>query len=98
VVVLNKGRVEQTGTPQQVYERPETAFVHEFIGESIIVPVTVQSGAVRFGGRNIELDAASLSDGAAKLFVRPYDMVIVPLERATLKGTVKRVHGLGPAR
>ena len=49
VVVLDRGRIEQTGTPQQIYERPETAFVHEFIGESIVVPVAVEAGDVRFG-------------------------------------------------
>src|SRR5262249_1761447 len=41
VVVMDKGRIEQTGTPQQVYDHPHTPFVHEFIGESIVVPVVV---------------------------------------------------------
>ena len=41
VVVMDKGRIEQTGTPQQVYDHPRTSFVHEFIGESIVVPVVV---------------------------------------------------------
>ncbi len=39
VVVMDGGRIEQIGTPQEVYERPATAFVHEFIGESITLPV-----------------------------------------------------------
>ena len=41
VVVMDRGRIEQIGTPEEVYERPATAFVHEFIGESIVLPVTV---------------------------------------------------------
>ena len=57
VVVMDKGRIEQIGTPEEVYERPATAFVHEFIGESIAVPIVVDKGAVRFGGRTIGLDA-----------------------------------------
>jgi sulfate transport system ATP-binding protein len=40
VVVMDKGRIEQAGTPQQVYDHPQTPFVHEFIGESIMLPVS----------------------------------------------------------
>src|SRR5438445_200552 len=50
VVVMDKGRIEQTGTPQQVYDHPRTSFVHEFIGESIVVPVAIEDGEVRFAG------------------------------------------------
>jgi sulfate transport system ATP-binding protein len=38
VVVLAKGRVQQIGTPAEVYEQPQSAFVHHFIGESLSVP------------------------------------------------------------
>src|SRR5690606_13911083 len=44
VVVMDRGRIQQIGTPQQVYEQPANAFVHEFIGESIMLPVTVDGG------------------------------------------------------
>jgi sulfate transport system ATP-binding protein len=99
VVVMDGGRIEQTGTPQQVYEQPQTPFVHEFIGESIIVPVTVEAGDVNFGGRRIGLDPRGARDGAARLFVRPYDVAVVPATaEAGLTGTVKRIQGLGPAR
>jgi sulfate transport system ATP-binding protein len=99
VVVLDRGRIEQTGTPQQIYERPETAFVHEFIGESIVVPVAVEAGDVRFDGQSIGLDPRGAPNGAARLFVRPYEVTIVKAsDAAALKGIVKRVHGLGPAR
>jgi sulfate transport system ATP-binding protein len=99
VVVMDKGRIEQTGTPQQVYEEPQTAFVHEFIGESIVVPVAIEAGGVRFDGRPIGLDAQGVRSGAAKLFVRPYEVAIVSIEGGTaLGGVVRRIHGLGPAR
>src|SRR5262252_9052093 len=48
VVVLNRGRVRQIGTPREVYERPQSAFVHDFIGESMAVPVTIEAGRVHF--------------------------------------------------
>jgi sulfate/thiosulfate transport system ATP-binding protein len=99
VIVLDKGRVQQVGTPEEVYERPQTAFVQHFIGESLAVPVTIDSGSVHFAGRKLALDPQGLANGAARLFVRPYDVAIVPDAGATtLSGVVKRVHGFGPAR
>src|SRR2546429_6913247 len=46
VVVMDKGRIEQIGTPGDVYDNPATAFVHGFIGESIVLPVEVTGGCV----------------------------------------------------
>ena len=45
VVVMDKGRIEQIGTPGEVYDNPATAFVHGFIGESIVLPVDVAAAA-----------------------------------------------------
>jgi len=97
VVVMDKGRIEQVGTPREVYERPASAFVHEFIGESIALPVVIESGGVCFGGRRLALDPQGLADGHARLFIRPYDVAIAA-DGAAFNGTVRRVHGLGPAR
>ncbi len=98
VVVMDKGRIEQIGTPHEVYERPATAFVHEFIGESIIVPISVENGDIHYAGVRTDLDAQGVASGAARLFVRPYDMTLAPPDHAPLQGTVRRVHGIGPAR
>jgi sulfate transport system ATP-binding protein len=99
VVVMDKGRIEQTGTPQQVYDHPQTPFVHEFIGESIVLPVLVQDNQVQFAGRTIGIIPQGMPDGAATLFARPFDMTILPASAEDdLKGVVKRIHGIGPAR
>jgi sulfate/thiosulfate transport system ATP-binding protein len=99
VVVLAKGRVQQIGTPEEVYEQPQSAFVHHFIGESLSVPVTINAGGVHFAGRRLDLDPHGLSDGEASLFIRPYEVTVVPESGgAMLDGVVKRVHGFGPAR
>jgi sulfate/thiosulfate transport system ATP-binding protein len=98
VVVMDNGRIEQIGTPQEVYERPATAFVHEFIGESIVLPITVADGVARFAGAPTGLDPQGLRSGDGRLFVRPYDMAVVPLAGAAFEGRVTRIHGLGPAR
>ena len=99
VVVMDKGRIEQTGTPQQVYEHPQSPFVHEFIGESAVLPVAIEAGDVRFAGQSIGLDPQGVPNGAAFLFARPYDLTIVPATGDNLlRGTVRRIHGIGPAR
>jgi len=99
IVVMDKGRVEQAGTPQQVYEHPQTPFVHEFIGESIVLPVVVQASEVQFAGRPIGVDPQGLPDGAARLFARPFNVTVLPASaEPNLKGVVRRVHGIGAAR
>lgn len=99
VVVMDKGCIEQTGTPQQVYDHPRTSFVHEFIGESIVVPVVIEDGEVRFDGRSIGIDPQGNPNGAATLFARPFDISILPTSgENTLSGVVKRIRGIGPAR
>jgi sulfate transport system ATP-binding protein len=98
VVVMDHGRIEQTGTPADVYQRPSTPFVHEFIGESIVVPVTVDGGTIRYAGEAVALDAQGARSGSARLFVRPYEMEIVPLSEGSFKGAVRRVLGIGPRR
>jgi sulfate/thiosulfate transport system ATP-binding protein len=99
IVVMDKGRIEQTGTPQQVYDHPRTPFVHEFIGESVCLPVNVEGGDVRFQGQCIGLDAQGIADGDAMLFARPFHITILPASAEdNLKGVVRRVHGIGPAR
>ena len=98
VVVMNQGRVEQIGTPQEIYERPASAFVHEFIGESIIVPISVEDNGVFYNGRKIDIAPQGVRCGPARLFIRPYDIEIERPDVAAFNGTVKRIHGLGPAR
>ncbi len=98
VVIMDKGRIQQIGTPQEVYEKPSTAFVHEFVGESIALPILIQNGAVQFEGHPIPLETQGIRSGKARLFVRPYEMTIVPQQDAPFRGVVKRIHGLGPAR
>jgi sulfate transport system ATP-binding protein len=99
IVVMDRGCIEQTGTPQEVYDQPRTPFVHEFIGESIMLPVVVCGHDVQFAGRPIGVDPQGIPDGAATLFARPFNMTILPAPaEADFKGVIKRVHGIGAAR
>ncbi len=98
VVVMDQGRIEQIGTPEEVYDRPATAFVHEFIGESIVLPVVVEADDVRLQGSGTGLRPQGTHQGPARLFIRPYDVDVVAADGAPLRGTVQRIHGLGPQR
>ena len=96
VVVMDKGRIEQIGTPGEVYDHPATAFVHGFIGESIVLPVDISDGCVRLGGKALNIAADGAASGASKLFIRRHDMQIGPAGSGALEGAVQRVRSFGP--
>jgi sulfate transport system ATP-binding protein len=96
IVVMNRGAIEQIGTPQAIYERPATAFVHEFIGDAVAIPVTIKDGAVQFQGQATGLGAEGVAAGPARLFARPHEMHIVKPGAAAFAGTVRRIYGFGP--
>ncbi len=95
VVVMDQGRIVQVGTPGDVYDNPATAFVHGFIGESIVLPVEVRDGSVRLDGKTLDIAANGYAPGAAKLFVRRHDMQVGPAGSGALEGSVKRVRTFG---
>ena len=96
VVVMDRGRIEQIGTPGEVYDNPATAFVHGFIGESIVLPVEVCDGCVRLGGKPLNITADGAGSGASKLFVRRHDMQVGPASSGALDGAVRHVRTFGP--
>jgi sulfate transport system ATP-binding protein len=98
VVVMDKGKIEQIGTPEDVYNNPQTPFVNEFIGESVVVPITVKDKHARWNAQTLPIDVTSVPDGKARLFIRPYDVSIVNPSETPLHATVKRVRGLGSSR
>ena len=91
VAILNQGRIEQLGTPDQVHDHPETAFVCGFVGEANRFEGHVSSG--RFVAGSVTLPAAGAADGPAVAFVRPHDLV---LDNAGFEVTVERAHVQGP--
>jgi sulfate transport system ATP-binding protein len=93
---MDKGSIEQIGTPGEVYDYPATAFVHGFIGESIVLPVDVSGGSVRLDGRPLNIAANGAASGASKLFVRRHDMAIGPAGSGSLEGAVRHVRSFGP--
>ena len=74
VAILNQGRIEQVGTPDDVHDHPANPFVCSFVGEANRLEGAIKSG--RFVAGAIDLPAAGQADGPALAFVRPYDMVL----------------------
>ena len=79
VVVMSQGAIEQVGSSDDVYDRPNSPFVFSFIGDSASLPVEVADGAIRFGGAPIGIAprAGDIASGAGTLFFRPQDVVLV---------------------
>jgi sulfate transport system ATP-binding protein len=99
VVILEKGRIVQQGTPQDVYYQPGNSFVHEFIGDSVSLPVKLQSGRVFFGGAVLDVESRGIGDGDATLCMRPHELIVRTDQFDNgLNGTIRRIYGLGPTR
>ena len=97
VVVMNKGKIQQIGTPQDIYNEPENAFVADFIGESNILDGVMKKDFVaEFSGHVFEcLDKGFFENENVDVVVRPEDVDIVPVEKGMLTGTVTSVDFLG---
>ena len=79
VVVMSQGKIEQVGSSDDVYDRPNSPFVFSFIGDSASLPITVEGGAVRFQGQAIGITphSSDIQSGNGTLFFRPQDVAIV---------------------
>lgn len=88
VVVMNRGRIEQVGAPEEVYDTPNSASVFAFIGESSHLPVTISGGQLYCAGHALGLNREELADGTGKLFFRPHDVEIIPGDEPALAGSI----------
>jgi sulfate transport system ATP-binding protein len=91
VVIMNQGRVEQVGTPQDVYDRPASPFVYQFLGNVNIF----HDPAVHAAGPSAPA-ASGKSNG--QIFVRPHDIEVVPHDAGGpgIPAIVRYVHAAGP--
>ena len=93
VVVMDKGRIQQIGTPEGIYNEPKNAFVADFIGESNILDGIMRADyVVEFFGRKFRcLDKGFAKDEPVDVVIRPEDVDIVPPDSGHLCGTVTSV-------
>lgn len=93
IVVMNKGEIQQMGSPEDIYNEPANSFVAKFIGESNIVDGTMLDDfKVEFGGKIFDcVDKGFEKNEAIEVVIRPEDFEMVKYEEGMLKGTVTSV-------
>ena len=97
IVVMSGGRIQQIGTPIDIYNEPQNAFVADFIGESNILDgVMLCDQKVSFSGQTFDcLDGGFDKNEPVDVVVRPEDVDIVPVEQGMLRGVVTSVTFMG---
>ena len=97
IAVMNVGRIEQLGTPSELYERPQTAFVAGFLGKSNLLEGTVTQGGVRLrDGTLVQVDTGGRS-GSVAVGVRPEKVRFGANGGNSLVGTVRETAYIGVA-
>lgn len=93
VVVMNDGDIQQIGSPEDIYNEPQNAFVADFIGESnIIGGIMLRDFMVEFAGNEFTcVDKGFAKNEPVQVVVRPEDIQVVPAIQGQLTGLVKEV-------
>ena len=103
VVVMNRGAIEQEGTPEEIYDNPKSMFVYEFLGNANRVPCTIRGGRAEVWGGWFELadpgaDPGANSEAPGVAYVRPHDIdIALTAGRPGRLAVVRHVSTAGPA-
>jgi sulfate transport system ATP-binding protein len=99
VVVMHRGRVEQVGTPEEVYDQPATEFVYGFLGSVNLFHGRLGDGLMRIGStEHAAPEYAGAEDGAAVAFVRTHEFDIATVENeGAFSAVVSHLRALGPS-
>ena len=98
IAVMNNGKVEQYATPQDIYNRPATPFVAEFVGQGNWLPFQRSSDShAKVGGMNLRLADGSVHSASGRLFCRPEAINVNPLvhEENLFPAKVREITFLG---
>ena len=99
VVVMDQGRIEQIGTPDEVFHWPSTEFVTTFLGQVNLFRGRIENGKVHFASLAWEWpEHAAMPSQAVRVFVRPHDFEVETHRNGApaFRATVRRVHSAGP--
>ncbi len=92
VAILNAGKIEQIGSPDDIYDHPASAFVMSFVGDTSSIPIQSDGIGLLHDGQPFEAICHGSCRGSGKLFVRPHDVTIAEASPGRLPGTVVNVH------
>jgi iron(III) transport system ATP-binding protein len=104
IAVMNSGKIDQLGTPEDIYDRPQSEFVARFIGASNVIKGTARDGNhVAFAGATLQVVGAKLTPGQdTAVAIRQHDIQLsthAPQnQQNTVKATVTRQVFLGASR
>ncbi|MBA3522106.1 MAG: sulfate ABC transporter ATP-binding protein [Gemmatimonadales bacterium] len=99
VVIMNEGKIEQSGTPEEVYERPATQFVYGFLGDVNLFHGRIHEGKVNIGDSQLEApEWAAARDQAGVAYVRTFDVQLDPTRTgpSSLEAKVRHIRAFGP--
>lgn len=99
VVIMNNGKIEQIGTPEEVYHSPATPFVYDFLGKVNLFHGRIKKGSLISGG--LEIPLPELTDDDHKEvtgYVRPHQITIEKFEtnQTSISAIVTHIHAVGP--
>jgi iron(III) transport system ATP-binding protein len=99
IVVMDRGRVSQIGSPLELYKAPGNRFVAEFIGEANFLPAQLESAEdgwarIRLGPQRLQVQSRSLPAGPVTVLARP-EAIRITTEGEGLSGTIQKVSYLG---
>jgi sulfate/thiosulfate transport system ATP-binding protein len=76
VVIMHEGRVEQVGTPHEIYDEPATPFVASFIGQPSLLRGRIEAGRASIGSHSLAAPSGAIEGSAVQAYVRPADVRI----------------------
>ena len=96
VVVMNHGKIEQVGSPDEVYENPANPFVMNFLGSVNLFHARIHDGEAHIGPSSAPVSAAQ--DAATIGYVRPHELDIVRHRNGspTVEAIIRHIHAIGP--
>jgi sulfate/thiosulfate transport system ATP-binding protein len=100
VVLMNAGQIEQFGTPQEVYEKPATEFVHRFLGTVNLFHGKMHRGQLNVSGETLtnNVSGQTAADVSAIAYVRPHELELLPVNVPHgIPATVVRILPFGAA-
>ena len=98
IVVMNQGKIEQSGTPEEVYDSPANPFVYNFLGNVNLFHGRVHEGEAKIANISIDLpEYREVPDSAAVAYVRPYDIELSRTRQGSdeIEAIVRHVQGAG---
>ncbi|MEI6126436.1 MAG: sulfate ABC transporter ATP-binding protein [Pseudomonadota bacterium] len=100
IVIINKGRLEQEGTPEDVYDNPANAFVYNFLGNVNVFHCRINQGQAQIGDVNFKIpdNAAALGVNPIQGFVRPHEVDISRVRRddTDIEAVIAATRIIGP--